>query len=83
MKTYNATSLKNWIDQNLPPISWRVIQLSCFNEFLADGISIKDIDNATTFSRNLTIKIKEETFIRYKIKLPIENFENKTLVLST
>ena len=59
-----------WVEKELPPLSWGVISMKMMKGFMAESISPRNIDETTTFSDNLTLDLKKMIAEQYKKELP-------------
>jgi hypothetical protein len=65
-----AETVIGWMDQNLPPLSWRVISIKLMKLLLKNNVSPTSIDGSTFFNDEILATLREQVKRDYNIDLP-------------
>jgi hypothetical protein len=65
-----AEKVVNWIDSNLPPLSWRIIAMKQIKLLISNKISPAKIDDKTYFNEVIMNAIRESVKNDYGKDLP-------------
>lgn len=60
----------NWIDQNLPPLSWRIIVMKQMKLLLKHRISPAKIDSTTFFNEEIIETLRKAVKDDYNKEMP-------------
>lgn len=60
----------DWMQKELPPLSWEFVSVKLMKGFIAEGISPRAVTETTIFSDNLVKDIKQKISEEYKKDLP-------------
>lgn len=65
-----AKTILDWIDKELPPLSWGVISIKLMKTFMKNGISPRNIDDSVMFNDEIIEEIKVLVKTTYNKELP-------------
>ena len=65
-----AQTVIQWMDANLPPLSWRVIAVTQIKLFMDHNIATTKIDASTYFNDEILAALKAQIKKDYKKDLP-------------
>ncbi len=65
-----AEVIINWVDNNLPPLSWRIIAMKQMKLFLKHKISPASINSETRFNEEIIEAIRQVIKADYSKELP-------------
>jgi len=66
-----AKALVEWVDQNLPPLSWQIIVMQNMKVFLKHKVAPSKFDDSTYLNREIVESINQSIRARYKKELPL------------
>ena len=55
----SAMSVKSWVEEELPPMSWSVIQMKLIKILIKNGIRATAMDESTEFNEEIMDALKE------------------------
>jgi hypothetical protein len=65
-----AKAIMNWVDENLPPLSWQIIVMQNMKVFVKHKITPSKFDDQTMLSADIVQSINLSIKDRYKKELP-------------
>jgi hypothetical protein len=65
-----AKAIMNWVDENLPPLSWQIIVMQNMKVFVKHKITPSKFDDQTMLSADVVQSINLSIKDRYKKELP-------------
>ena len=65
-----AKAILDWIDKELPPLSWGVISIKLMKTFMKNGASPRNIDESVVFNDEIVEEIKTLIKNTYNKDLP-------------
>ncbi len=65
-----AKAVIKWIDKELPPLSWSVISIQLMKTLVNNGVSPRNIDDATMFNDEIINDIKALIKKTYNKEMP-------------
>ena len=61
----------DWVNHELPPLSWSVISLKMIKTFLSSGISPRKIDESTVFDDHIMSEMRNVVDQIYHKSIPL------------
>ena len=65
-----ATTVINWIDANLPPLSWSVIKVCNMDVLMSNMVKPSAIDDSTKFNKEIISALHSFIKKKYDQELP-------------
>jgi len=67
----SAIKITEWVEKELPPLSWGVLSMKLMRSFMAAGISPRNITSETQFHDELVAELRQLIRENYKKDMPI------------
>ena len=65
-----STNVINWVDDNLPPLSWRIAVMKLMKLLMTNGIRPAQIDDTVYFNQEIMTAIREYIKETYNKDMP-------------
>jgi len=65
-----STVVIDWVNQNLPPLSWQIIVMKLMKVLMTNGIRPARIDDSVNFNDEITSAIRDYIKENYQKDLP-------------
>ncbi len=65
-----STMVINWVDDNLPPLSWRITVMKLMKLLMTNGIRPAQIDDTVYFNQKIMTAIREYIKETYNKDMP-------------
>jgi hypothetical protein len=69
----HAKTLVDWVNQNLPPLSWQIIVIQNMKVFIKHKVAPSKFNDQTILNAEIIHSIGQCIKERYKKELPFEN----------